>query len=106
MAMSHSVWPVRAFESEQMRVRGSRKNLVLIDGQVAHGAGAAALRARGSEAILPDQLARSGVERLNDIVRIGQIDDAVVHQGRGLIGSALRSSTRPRPGADRARCHG
>ncbi len=73
-------------EGDQVRVQRGRKNFVLIDGQVAHGAGPNA-QARGPQAIFPDEVSRAAIERLQDVVRIGEVDDAVVDQRRRLIRS-------------------
>ena len=68
-----------------MRVGRRGKNLVLIDGEIAHRARSAALRALGLQAIFPDEVARAAVERLQDVVDVGQVDGAVMHQGRGFV---------------------
>ena len=72
-----------------MRVGSRDENLVLINGEVARRASPAALLSCRTHAIFPDQFARAAVERLHNVVGIGEVDDAVVHQRRGLVGSAL-----------------
>ena len=49
----------------------------------------------GPHAIFPDQFAGAAVERLHDVVGIREIDDAVVHQRRGLIGAAFVHGPHP-----------
>ena len=84
-------------ERDEVGIGRGDENLVLIDGDIAHGAGSAALRALGPDAIFPDQIAGAAVERLHDVAGIGQIDDAVVDERRGFVRSAARSSPTPRP---------
>ena len=84
-------------ERGQVGIGGRDKHLVLINGEIAHGAGAAALRSSRPDAVLPDQLAGAGIERLNDVVGIRQIDNAVVHQRRGLVAPRCLVH-RPNPG--------
>ena len=87
-------------ERDEMRVGSGHENLVLIDGQIARGASAAALLARGARASLPDQIAGAAVERLHNVIGIRNIDDAIVHQRAWAHWHCLHTSTRPRRAAD------
>ena len=52
----------------------------------------AALRAAGgrrADAVLPDEIALARVQRLHDVAGIHDVHDAVVHDGRRLIGSFI-----------------
>ena len=40
-------------------------------------------------AVFPDQLAGLAVDRLHDVAGVVEIDDAVVHERRGLVGAAF-----------------
>ena len=74
-------------------VGGCEEQLVIVNRQRARGpVGAGGFRA---DAILPDQLARAAVERLQGIARVGEIDDSVVDDGRGLVGSAVVHGPHP-----------
>src|SRR4029077_20537835 len=55
-------------ERHDVRIRGGDVDLVLIDRQIAHGAVPAGPRARWTNAIFPQQLAVTRVERLHQIV--------------------------------------
>ena len=75
-------------ERHQFRVAGRQVDLVVVDGDVAHAAGGAA-RAVGADLIGPDEVAGGAVEGLHLVHRVGQVDDAVVHQRHRLVGPAL-----------------
>ncbi len=73
MVVSHACLPVRASKAA---AHGGRRRL-------------------GAVAVLPDQLARLRVERLQRVPRVVEIDDAVVDDRRGLAGAPF--AHRPRP---------
>ena len=68
-----------------MRIRCGQDDLVLVDRD-------AALRSRvgiGAVGVLPDQIAGLGIQRLQDVPGVVQVHDAVVNDGRGLIGAGV-----------------
>ena len=89
------LFAVARVERDEARVGGRDDQLVLVDRDVAHRAHAD-LRQR-PDFVLPDQLAGAAVERLDDVARVDQIDDAVVDERHGLVRAALFAD-RPDPG--------
>src|SRR6185503_20754199 len=73
-------------ERHHPRVAGGEENLVLRDREAAQAAVAGTLL--GSGALLPDQIAGERIERLDDVVRVEQVERAVVHQRMRLVGAA------------------
>ena len=93
MVVSHTSFAVARVEGHQVCVVGGDENLVVVDGDAAHGG-----RARvGSVAILPDQLAGLGVQSLQHVAGVVHVQHAVVHDGRGLVagGSAFLHGPAP-----------
>ncbi len=78
----------------KLGVRGGHKHLVAIERQAARGAIGAG--GRRPDAVLPQQLAGSRIQRLHRVGDIGQEHDAVMHDGRDLAGAAVIH----RPGPD------
>jgi hypothetical protein len=96
MAVCHTVRPVR----DEPRVGGRVKDLVAVDGEAPRRP---EHRARiGADPVLPDQIARPAVECLNHVPRVGQVDDAVVHERHGLVPAPFvhRPDPREREPAD------
>src|SRR5262249_14402980 len=78
---------VAGVEGVEPGVGGRDEYLVLIDREAAGSAVSA--RDLRPEVVLPDQVAGSPVERLHDVAGVGEIDDAVMDDGGGLIGAAV-----------------
>ena len=81
-------------ERHDVRVGGVQDDPVLVDRDAAVRP-AAAPRGRKLPAILPQQVAGGGVERLHDVAGTGQEHHPVVHDRRGLLRPRLH-----RPGPD------
>src|SRR5262245_56085480 len=71
--------------------------LVLIDREIAHGAGPAAVGTRRPDAVLPEELTAARIERLDDVVDVVEIENAVVHERRRFARPAAIIH-RPDPG--------
>ena len=72
-------------ERHQVRVARRQEDLVVIQRDAAHRG---AVRV-GAVAVLPNQFAGLPVERLQDVARVVEEDDAVVNDRRRLIGAAF-----------------
>ena len=122
-ATFHTTLPVRASRATSMRVARGHEHLVVVDGQVAHrprilipatGRATPASTRRGSARasgtapgvttlaarcgrfipVFPQQVAGCGVQRVDDVARVGQVHDAVVHERCRLLSAGFH---RPRP---------
>ena len=79
------------FERDDVNIRGAEINLVAIDRDIAFDARIGALRQLPR--ILPEQIARGGIQRLNLVTESVHQHDSVVDQRCGFIGAR-----RQRPG--------
>ena len=71
-----------------MQVRGIQEDVIAIDRDIAlHQVEEAHLRLRQFARILPQQVARHGVQSLHMIAGAVHEDDAVVDQRRGFVGA-------------------
>ena len=90
----------RGVEREDVVVGARVDDRVAVDGDVAVGGrdGDVLLEVVGAvPAVLPDQVAGDGVDGLDDVARVGHVQDAVIDQRRPLLGSL-----RHPPGPDHA----
>ena len=82
-------------ERDEVGVGGVDEDLVAVDAQIAQRPAAAADPLREPAAVLPDQIAGGGVERVDDVAGTGEEHHAVVHERRRLLRARLQ-----RPGPD------
>ena len=82
-----------AVERRDERVARAHEQLVAVDGQIA--AVRAAQRRGQRPAVLPEQRAGGGVERLHHVARVGEIQHAVMDERRRLVAPVAH---RPDPG--------
>ena len=75
--------PVAGVDRDHVRIAGGQKNFVFGDGDAADAA--VSRRLIGPDARFPNQIAGFAIKRLDDVAGARQIDDAVVHDGRGLV---------------------
>ena len=72
-----------------MRVVGRQENLVAHDADAANRAAAAAWGLIRTRAGLPNQIARLGIQGLDNVTWTHEIKDAVVHDRRRLVGARI-----------------
>src|SRR5206468_3209691 len=84
----------RRIERDHARIAGGEEDLVLRDREAAKPAVAGTLL--GASALFPDEIAALRIERLHDVVRVEQIEDAVVHERMRLVRAAFRHRPDPR----------
>src|SRR5262245_51968607 len=93
MAVCQTILPVRASSAYTRASVVVRNNLFIVNRQGARGAvGAGGFRTKSS---LPDQVASAAIDRLESVAGVGEIDDSVVDDGRGLISSAVVHGPHP-----------
>ncbi len=78
---------VTRVDRHHVSIAGGQENLVLLDCDAANPAVAWRLIRTGPR--LPDEVARLRIQRLHDVARAGQIDHAVVHNRRRLVGAGV-----------------